>query len=259
MLSIITVNYNRIEHIKKLWTSLQKYPPSIAYEFIVVDNNYSKLETKKCQKFFRKKSFVRIVTLKTNKGFAGGNHEGVKISQGEIIAFINPDIVLQSECLDILIDQLSNTKLKTLKSIPVGIIAPQLFNPDKTIQYNARKFPTIYDLFYRRIFGKNDKVQKINETQPYSVDWIQGGFLMMKKSFFIKKLKGFDLRFFLFFEDTDLCRRTWELDHSVIIVPQAKAIHGESRLSGHGVIFAICKKTFWVHFWSAYKYFKKYW
>ena len=80
----------------------------------------------------------------------------------------------------------------------------------------------------------------------------------MRKSFFEQDLMGFDDRFFLFFEDMDLCRRCWELRKRVVKVKSAEAFHGSDRLSGGGFFTAIRKRTFWIHLQSALKYFWKY-
>jgi len=68
-------------------------------------------------------------------------------------------------------------------------------------------------------------------------------------------LGGFDERFFLFFEDTDLCRRMKQAGYSVQLVPDAMMIHSKHRLSERG--FWPFKRVFWIHLGSALKYFAK--
>jgi GT2 family glycosyltransferase len=70
-------------------------------------------------------------------------------------------------------------------------------------------------------------------------------------------LNGFDDRFFLFLEDTDLCRRTWDAGYRVLQVPTVNAFHEQKRLSGEGLFASMRKKTFWIHVLSVLKYFWK--
>jgi GT2 family glycosyltransferase len=93
---------------------------------------------------------------------------------------------------------------------------------------------------------------------PQPVDWVQGSFMALKKETFTEILNGFDPRFFLFLEDTDLCRRLWEKKLRVLLIPSATAVHSEHRLSGGNLWQAWRKKTFWIHLSSALKYFWKY-
>ena len=72
-----------------------------------------------------------------------------------------------------------------------------------------------------------------------------------------ERLNGFDKRFFLFFEDTDFCRRLKKIGGQILVVPSAIAYHDPNRLSGGNILKAIFRKTFWIHIHSAIKYFAK--
>ncbi len=254
-LSIITINYGGSAEVKKLWESIKQHANQIKYEFIVVDNASPNNDVKNLKEIF-KDTAVHVVALDKNLGFGGGYSEGIKFAQGEFLAIINPDIVLTENCLEPLIQALKTEK-------KAGLVAPKLLNPDGTPQQNARHFPTPWVMFGRRLATKfnwsYDSESKWYESQtPQAVDWVQGSFMCLKKETFTKRLKGFDPRFFLFLEDTDLCRRLWKQDLRVLLIPQASAIHSEHRLSGGNLWQAWKKKTFWIHLSSALKYFWKY-
>ena len=241
--SIVTVNYKTAEKVGELYDSLATYLVPGSYEFILLENNSGEGQNKLLNKKFDQKKEVHLIALKQNLGFGGGYKEAVRFAQGEFLVLINPDIVLTSnilETLEVAIEQDSK----------VGIVAPQLMNADGSFQGNAREFPKVLDLLCRRL----GKVKP--RLLPGSVPWVQGSFMMMRRRFFIDVLQGFDARFFLFFEDTDLCRRTWVAGFKVLLLGEATAIHGVERLSGKG--FALTRKTFWIHIGSAMKYFWKY-
>ncbi len=254
--SIITINYGNSQKIKKLWESLAQKSPKNDFEFIVVDNASPNEDGEAIRVFLEDKQECHTILLHKNLGFGGGYKEGVKFAQGEYLGVINPDIEVKANCLEALLEVLE-------KKENAGIVAPRLLNHDETPQQNARKFPTVWVMFGRRLSSKfkwaydsDPAWYKTEKVTP--VDWVQGSFMLMKTKFFTETLQGFDPRFFLFLEDTDLCRRTWEKDKRVLLVPEAQAYHGEERLSGGHFWKAIWKKTFWVHVQSAWKYFFKY-
>jgi hypothetical protein len=78
----------------------------------------------------------------------------------------------------------------------------------------------------------------------------------MRKEFF-EQLHGFDPRFFLFFEDTDLCRRIWAAGKRVVYWPGVTAKDRRERLSQGGVLSLLNKKTARIHLASGIKYFRK--
>jgi len=241
--SIVTINYKTAAKVAHLYDSLQKHLASGSYEFILLDNNSGSADIELLNKNFDQNKNVHLIPMQQNLGFGGGYAEAIRFAQGEFLVLINPDIVLKSgilESLELVIEQ----------DAKIGIVAPQLENPDGSLQGNARQFPNVFGLLGRRL-GKGHEL-----LSPGPVPWVQGSFMMMRRRFFTDILRGFDPRFFLFFEDTDLCRRTWLAGFSVVLLDEARAIHGSERLSGSGL--ALFRKTFWIHIGSALKYFWKY-
>jgi GT2 family glycosyltransferase len=255
LISIITINYGGSKSVFNLWKSIQAHANDINYEFIVVDNASPNSDAEKLSELFSSTN-VHIIKLEKNLGFGGGYSEGVKFAHGEFLAIINPDITLTPNSLKSLID--------ALKSEPsVGLVAPRLLNPDGSPQQNARHFPTPWVMFGRRLtthfnWAYDSQQDWYDSKVPQPVDWVQGSFMALKKETFTEILNGFDPRFFLFLEDTDLCRRLWEKKLRVLLIPSATAVHSEHRLSGGNLWQAWRKKTFWIHLSSALKYFWKY-
>lgn len=254
-LSIITVNYGGSKEVLNLWKSIQACAQDIDYEFIVVDNASPNQDVKNLEKGF-KNTNVHLIVLNQNLGFGGGYSEGIKFANGKFIAIVNPDITLTKSSLKPL--------LATLKSEKnAGLVAPKLLNSDGSTQQTARHFPTLWIMFGRRLAigfdgAYDSEKQWYQNKKIQAVDWVQGSFMGLKKEIFVDQLHGFDPRFFLFLEDTDLCRRLWKQKLRVLFVPEAVAFHGENRLSGGNLWKAWRKKTFWIHISSALKYFWKY-
>ncbi|MCF7812563.1 glycosyltransferase family 2 protein [Candidatus Gracilibacteria bacterium] len=246
-LSLVTVNYGTSEKIQKLFDSLKKYAGNIEWEWIIVDNNSAHNDAEKIEHCIAQESSIHLLKLQENIGFGKANDEAVRFAQGEYIGFINPDIQIQPNCLEELLSFLVHHSR-------VGIITPALQSPQGNFLENTWDFPTFWSLIKKRLFARKQK--KVPTSDPHSVAWAQGSFLIISQKLF-RKLGGFDPRFFLFFEDTDLCRRCWEAGHQVVQIPTARAFHSEHRLSGKDIFRSFLRKTFWIHVLSMIQYFWK--
>jgi len=248
-LSLLTVNYGASEKIIQLYESLLLHTPHTPWEWIIVDNNSRHDDGQKLYNFFdqKKDPYIRVLLLPNNVGFGRANDIALKSAIGEIIAFVNPDIQILKNTWAHLISAITSEE-------KVGIVTPILHNEEGALLENSWDFPTFLGLLKRRIFPHEAK--QILEKNPFPVPWVQGSFLVLKKNFY-ETLGGFDHRFFLFFEDTDLCRRTWELGFRVLQIPQSVAIHESKRLSGKGLLQSFRRKTFWIHVFSMILYFWK--
>lgn len=166
---------------------------------------------------------------------------------------INPDNRLEENGLERMIQKMKEDPT-------IGLIAPRLVYPDGTVRDSARRFPTVLDILRKRTFlghwSHMPETYISGSTDPVNVDWIAGACFVMRKDFF-QSLNGFDPRFFLFFEDTDLCRRIWAAGKRVVYWPAVTAKDRRERLSQGGVLSLLNKKTARIHLISGVKYFAK--
>ena len=198
---------------------------------------------------------VRIIENRQNFGFALGNNLAAINVKGEFLLIMNPDNILPPDALEKMV--------KVLKSRPdIGIVGPGLIYPDGTLRPSARRFPSMMDLINKRLFPakwqKNYvyEMNKFAKEEVVTVDWLVGACLMLRTRLF-RDLGGFDERYFLFFEDIDLCRRIKNLGLEVAYLPQIKESARKARLSGSNLLPLIPKKTTRIHLTSAVKYFWK--
>jgi len=258
-LSLIILNYRSEKFCHQSLLSIQKFPPSVLYEIILVDNASADESFENLKKVWSETLPLKFLALPKNIGYGQGNAAGIALSQGEFIAIVNPDISVEKGVFDGLLDF-----LKTHEA--VGLVAPRLLSPDGTLQDSFRHFPTFFDLFIKRlpllknIFAKRLQhflMWDIDLEMPSPVDWVVGAFFVMRKKAY-EAVGGFDPRYFLFLEDTDLCRSLWEKDWQVIFHPGFAVEHYHVRLSQGTSVFDIFrKKSLRIHFLSAIKYFWK--
>lgn len=237
--------------------NIQKQTVAGDMEIIVIDNHSDDDSIGILRNRLEDFANVRIVEVPRNLGFGKGNNIGERYAKGEYIVILNPDTEPEPEAIEKLI--------KVLKADEsIGIIAPKLVFPDGTARDSYRTFPTIPDLIIKRTFLKHIFTGRLkrylqHERDPIFVrdtDWVVGACLVIRRSLF-EKLEGFDPRFFLFFEDTDLCRRCWGIGKKVLYYPEASAGDRKHRLSGSSLLPLLTKRAGRAHLVSSCRYFWK--
>lgn len=202
---------------------------------------------------------VRIIEMPQNEGYARGNNRAVPHATGEFVLIINPDNELRP-------DALAKMKQHLIENPHVGIVAPRLVYPDGSVRDSARAFPAPLDvilkrtplsrLFQARLAAYTGEHIRKDAPHAQETDWIVGACLLLRKDL-LEELGGFDERFFLFFEDIDLCRRCWEKGKAVHYLASAEAADRKMRLSEGGVGSLLTSKVGRIHIGSAWKYFRK--
>lgn len=257
-LSIIILNYRNKNMVKYCIKGIKKLNLSLKYEIIVVDNN----SHDGCGEMINKHFIdIKFIQAKGNRGYATGNNLGIKKAQGKYILILNPDIAILSNAIQRMYEYLeTNTK--------VGIIGPKLLNADKSLQYSCGNFPDWRLPFFRRTFLSKTKAGKKwlkkylimdwDHNQTREIDWLFGACLMIRKEA-LDKVGLFDKNFFLYLEDTDLCRRFWKMGFRVVYFPIAEVVHYHQRSSAENLgLFGLLSNTGRIHLSSFLKYYFKY-
>lgn len=211
-LSVIIVTYNSSKYIKKCLNSLMDNLPGDS-EVIVVDNG-SKDDTRKIVKDFGN---VKLVESE-NVGFGKGVNLGIKNSIGEYLFLLNPDTVLTKNSIKDILEFANNKKF--------GIIVPQLIESTGITQESVTNFPTIWNAikeFYLGIKSSYSQYAPKNEG-VVEVECVYGAAMLINKSIFVK-VGGFDERYFMYFEDLDLCRKIKKLGLKIYYLPFVKVYH----------------------------------
>lgn len=224
MVSIIIVNYHVRDRLFVCIKSILTSKPKVKFEIIVVDND----EEKTIKNELNKKFPQVIYVPNENKGFGEGNNAGAKHAKGEYLFFLNPDTVLLNNSIDLLINFLE-------KKRHAAVVSPLLFDKNKNpykLQGDTELNPlrAIFVLsFINKIFPEN-KIYKDyylfdwDKKSIKEVDTVPGTAFVIRKKIF-ENIGGFDEKFFLYFEEFDLCKRVRELGYKIVIIPGAKVLH----------------------------------
>jgi len=201
---------------------------------------------------------VRLIETPENHGYGWGNNFGATYATGKYILIINPDNEPEPNAIEKMVAMMEADP-------SIGILAPRLQYGDGTVRQSSRSFPTILDVIIKRIpllqpFFKQRIARYlqsgVTSLEPRDTDWVVGAVLMLQLDFY-RELKGFDERFFLFFEDMDLSRRTLKVGKRVVYAPRITVRDRKDRLSGESFLSILLKKTGRIHIASAVKYFWK--
>ena len=169
------------------------------------------------------------------------------------VHILNPDIILSPGAIDGLHRFLES-------HAEVGIVAPRLENPDGSLQFSVRRFPTLRILLSRILTRGDDSsddrqvqsylLKDLPHDRPTPIDWCMGASFLIPSTLY-RQLAGFDEGFFLYVEDMDLCYRCWQSGHPVIYLPTSAMTHVHQRSSMH-----FNKKTY-IHLRSFWHFFYK--
>lgn len=223
--SIIIVSWNVRDLLRKCLASLYQNQGAVSMEVIVVDNHSSDGTVAMIEREFPR---VRVMALIRNIGFARANNRALPEASGRYVMLLNPDTEVLGDALD--------TLSRYLDDHPeVAVVAPQIINPDQSFQVGSvRRNPTLGSqllimLKLQHLLKHARVLQEYYCTdfkpdQEQAVDQVMGAALCIRSSF-LQRVGFFDEKFFLWFEEVDLCRRIRRAGGEIRYYPHARVIH----------------------------------
>ena len=218
-LSVTSVTWNSKEKIGRQIQSVQKATEGLSWEEIIIDN----ASTDGTADFIKQNfSQVKLIANNQNLGFAAANNQGLKQAQGEFVLFLNPDMQVEVGSLPKILNWLKNRP-------DVGLVGCKLVNERGEVNKEAgpRKFPTVLNQLViifklHKIFPSllnNYLMKYFDFTKEQEVDSVRGSFMLVRRELLDKLGWGFDPRYFIWFEDVDLCLEIKRLGYKVFYTP----------------------------------------
>lgn len=250
-LSVIIVTHNSLPILSDCLRHLRDAAAQHEPEVIVVDNRSVEDPTETVVAFFPR---AEVVRNGRNIGFARACNMGAELATGSLLLFLNPDVLVDPE---------APSRLTAAAARPdAGLVAGRLRWPDGRFQATCRHFPRPANLLFSRgslltrLFG--DAVASAGQTYTLpdyevvtEVPAVAGTLLLVSRAVF-ERAGGFDGRFFMFMEDTDLSLRVHRAGFRNLFVPDGGGVHDWGRGSSAGGI-----RRAWWHHWSLWQYFLK--
>jgi N-acetylglucosaminyl-diphospho-decaprenol L-rhamnosyltransferase len=164
-----------------------------------------------------------VIVNQRPRGFGANHNAAFRRAGGEYFCVLNPDIRLPRDPFPAL--------LETLRDPTVGIAAPRIVDAQGGTEDSVRKFPSVPSLL-RKLVGARTAPDYVLGGDRVDVDWVGGMFMLFRRSAF-ERVGGFDERYFLYYEDVDICRRLHGAGYRVVATPRTQAIHEAQRASRH--------------------------
>lgn len=221
----------------------------VTWEVIVVDQESLDGSADMVEREF---PAVRLIRQKPNIGFAAGNNLAYRHARGRYFLLLNSDTVVRPGWLTELV--------RYAEEHPrAGLIGPKLLNPDGSLQYSCRRFPTLAAGLFRHTplewllprnpFTGDYLMRDWDHNEPRCVDWLSGACLMARREM-IEEIGGLDERYFMYFEDVDWALRARKAGWEVHYVPSPVVLHEIGRSSDRRP-----RRMIVMHHESAYRYF----
>ena len=219
-LSAVLVNYNSGAELRRALESIDREATG-SWEGIIVDNASTDGSERSAALF----ASARLLRNHENVGFGKGVNQGVAASTADRILIMNPDCRLMTGALPPL--------MAALEGDPrCAVAAPRVLDPDGSPQGNARGDPDMFT----GLFGRTSTLRRslsglevarrnvVSADTPADVDWVSGACMLVRREA-LAAVGGFDERYFMYWEDADLCRRLRDRGYTIRYVPGATAIH----------------------------------
>ncbi len=199
-ISASIVVYNSPEDAKKTVKTILECTKDLDFDLYVIDNASPEKIGEMLQKEFKQPHYI---ILNENIGFGKGHNKVLDKINSKYHFIINPDIIINENTIKAMCSFMdANTDC--------SICCPKVLNPDGTIQYLAKRRPTLSALLARRIHkGPFKKIEdrylamEMDHNKSFETEFCTGCFSVFRTDVF-KKIKGFDPIYFLYFEDADI-------------------------------------------------------
>jgi N-acetylglucosaminyl-diphospho-decaprenol L-rhamnosyltransferase len=233
-LSVVIVNWNVRDLLRTCLRSvLAEARPDFTVEAIVVDNGSHDGSVEMLREEF---PTVVLIANTRNRGFTGGNNDGLAVARGRVVMLLNPDTEVRAGALGALVSYLDTHP-------EAGAAGPQLLNPDGSVQSSRRRFPTLATALFEstwlqplapRGVPRDYYVLDRRDDETCAVDWVTGAALAVRREAF-ERVGGLDERFFMYSEELDWCRRIRQAGWQIVYLPQAQIVHHEGKSSEQAV------------------------
>jgi N-acetylglucosaminyl-diphospho-decaprenol L-rhamnosyltransferase len=245
IISISVISHMQMDLIANLLHDLNKHCQASSLEFILTLNQDETLPDTIGNYGFP----IRIIRNKKPQGFAANQNQAFLQATGQFFCVMNPDIRLNDDPFPAL--------LSCLQVSSAGVVAPVVLDEAGELEDSARYFPTPFKILCKA-FGKCKDSDYVVKNEPIFPDWVGGMFMLFPNELF-RQLKGFNQKFYLYYEDVDLCARLRLLGYEVVLCPKARVIH-QARRSSHGdfkylrwhitsMLCFFCSGVFWQTCW----------
>ena len=213
LVSIIILNYNAGQLLLDCVNSIKKSNYD-NFEIIIVDNMSNDQSHKKCKSKFPE---VKLIENMKNFGYCEGNNIGIRKARGDFIMILNPDTIVEPNCIRELI--FAHEKLGE------GLYQPKILSlNEKQVLQSTGNMLHVFGFGYAKDKGKKD--EEVDE-EIKKIGYASGTCLFTSRNV-LEKVGLLDSFLFLYHDDLDLGWRASQIGINSYYVPKSKIYHVES-------------------------------
>jgi N-acetylglucosaminyl-diphospho-decaprenol L-rhamnosyltransferase len=216
--SLSIVSHGQAALVAALLDDLQKHCNPTSLEVVLTVNIPEELPASLAHLSFP----LKLIHNASPLGFGENHNHAFLQAEGGFFCVVNPDVRMDSDVFPVL--------LASLRVASVGVVAPLVVDGNGTVEDSARRFPTPLKILCK-LFGRCAGGDYVIGSLPIYPDWVAGMFMLFRREVY-QELGGFNEKFFLYYEDVDLCARIWLKGLRVALIPQARVTH-DARRSSH--------------------------
>ncbi|WP_421921676.1 glycosyltransferase family 2 protein [Marinobacter salarius] len=258
MIDVVTVNWNSGPQLNDCLDSIRSNNIGKISRVIVVDNGSTDGSTEAIEDL----SGIEVIRTEQNLGFGAACNIGAKVGSSRYLLFLNPDTRLEASSLLIplaFMEQAGNEK--------VGICGIQLVDERGEVSPTCARHPTLGRLVSSALGldklpglrGSGIRMSNWNHCDTRKVDQVMGAFFFIRREVF-EACNGFDERFFVYFEEVDVAKRSRLAGWDSWYLTEARAYHaggGTSRqVKTHRLFYSLRSRLLYAfkHFphWQAW-------
>ena len=224
MVSVVIVSYNTREILRNCLEALFENSREVDMEVFVVDNNSADDSSAMVQHDFPS---IHLIANNQNLGFAAANNQAFALASGQYIILLNPDAYIRHASIKHCIAFMEQTP-------QCGLAGGKIISPEGRLEPSARRFPSALSklLTLSGLSGKFPLSPILNRHEfggfahdhPQEVDWVPGTFTIIRKTM-LDAIGAFDERFYIYYEETDLCLRAKKAGWKVFFIHDAEVMH----------------------------------
>lgn len=240
-ISISVVSHSQAKLVSKLLADLHDHCAVCDIELLLTLNLPEALPFSDTDYFFP----IKIIKNISPMGFGANHDQAFAASSGDYFCVVNPDISLNENPFSPLLALLLDPK--------IGVVAPRMLNVDGELEDSARYFPSPFEIICK-VFRRPSRKYRTNEAVGFP-DWVAGMFMLFRRDVF-KEIGGFDTRYFMYYEDVDLCARLTLQGYRVALCNRVAVVHDARRSSHANLRYLRWHVTSMLRFFLSMSYLK---
>ncbi|HEX2309939.1 MAG TPA: glycosyltransferase family 2 protein [Vicinamibacterales bacterium] len=227
-LTIAIVTFNARDHLERCLESIAGAPPATPHDVVIVDNGSTDGAPEMVAQRFPS---MRLIRARGNIGFGAANNVAIRQSQGDLVLLLNPDTVVPRGAIDGLVAELE-------RAPDAAAIGPRLVDADGRAELSFGPMPSPLGEAWQKLLGwahargiwpVTSWVEHVT-SRPRAVAWASAACLLLRRAE-VDEAGLFDERYFLYWEDVDLCTAMRARGRTVRFTPAVQVVHARGRSS----------------------------